>query len=183
MENFEIINTQKTKSIAANAMTYGIMVGFAMIVYSVILYAFDLSMNKALSWVSYILLITAMYIGSTKYRTSYTDTGYLPYGKAFLSNFLIGLFASILMLIWTYIFLKFIDKGMINQILEKTQEGMLESNPNMTQEQMDMAMKYTKIFMRPEIMAIVGLLSTAFFSVILSLIIAFFVKKEEPIVL
>ena len=183
MENLEITNDKPIKSIAANALFYAVIVGFAMIVYSVILYAFDLSTNKALSWISYILLIAGMYIGSTKYKTSFANGGFLSYGKAFQSNFLIGLFASIIFALWTYIFFKFIDNGIINQLLEKTQESMLEGNPNMSEEQMEMAMKYTKIFMRPEAMAIMTLLITTFFSTILSLIVAIFVKKEEPLIL
>ena len=124
MENFEIINTKNTKSIAANALPYGIMVGFAMIVYTVILYAFDLSMNKALSWLSYIVLIAGMYIGSKQYRTLYND-GYLSYGKAFQSSFMIGLIGSVLVVAWTFIFFKFIDKSMVAQIIEKAQESCL----------------------------------------------------------
>lgn len=182
MENFEIINTKNTKSVTANALPYGIMVGFGMIVYSVILYAFDLSMNNALTWLSYIILIVAMYIGSKQYRTLYSE-GYLSYGKAFTSNFMIGLIASVMIVVWTFIFFKFIDKSMVIQIIEKAQESMLEKNPNMSEEEMSMGMKYVKIFTTPLMMSIMGLLYNLFFSVILSLIVAIFVKKEEPIVL
>ncbi len=177
MENFENV-TKNTKSVAKNAQYYGLMVGFAMIVFGVILYAFDMSTNRALSFLTYVFLIAGMYIGSKKYRTSYTE-GYLSYGKAFKSNFLIGLFASLLVLVWTFIFFKFIDKGIITQILEKSQEGMLESNPNLSEEELNMGMKYVKMFTTPVMMSVIGLLSNLFFSVIFGLIVAIFVKKED----
>ncbi len=182
MEDFEVIENKSTKSIAANALNYGVIVGFAMLVYGVILYAFDMSMNRILPMLAYILLIAGMYIGSEKYKTSYTD-GYLSYGKSFRSCFLIGLFASLLLVVWNYIFFEFIDKGMATQILNKAQESMLESNPNMSEDEMNMGMKYVKMFTTPVMMSIMGLLYNLFFSVILALIVAIFVKKEEPVII
>jgi len=182
MEDLEVTNVKNTKSLALNALNYGVIVGFAMIVFGVILYAFDLTMNRVLSMLTYILLIAGMYIGSKKYRTAYTD-GFLSYGKAFQSSFMIGLVASVLLIIWNYIFFEFIDKTMVTQIIDKAQESMLERNPNMSEEEMNMGLKYVKMFTTPIMMAIMGLLYNLFFSVIIGLIVAIFVKKEEPIVI
>ena len=56
---------------------------------------------------------------------------------------------------------------------------MLEKNPNMSEEEMNMGMKYVKIFTTPLMMSIMGLLSNLFFSVIISLIVAIFRKKRR----
>jgi hypothetical protein len=68
---------------------------------------------------------------------------------------------------------------MVTKIIEKAQEGMLERNPNMSEDEMNMGLKYVKMFTSPLMMSIMGLIYNLFFSVILSLIIAIFVKKEE----
>ena len=176
--NLDINEIEKSKSVTMNALNYGIIVGFIMIVYSVILYSFNMSENKILSFSSYIFLIIGMYYGSNKFRTLYSD-GFLSFSKSFKSNFLIGLFASLLMVFWTFIFFQFIDTEMVTKIIEKAQEGMLERNPNMSEDEMNMGLKYVKMFTSPLMMSIMGLIYNLFFSVILSLIIAIFVKKEE----
>ncbi len=60
---------------------------------------------------------------------------------------------------------------------------MLESNPNMTEDEMNMGLKYVKMFTSPLMMAVMSLLYNLFFSVILGLIIAIFVKKEESTII
>jgi hypothetical protein len=180
--NLDSNETQISKSVTMNALNYGIIVGFIMIVYSVILYSFNMSENKILAFLSYIFLIIGMYYGSNKFRTLYSD-GFLSFGKSFKSNFLIGLFASLVMVLWTFIFFQFIDTEMVTKIIEKAQEGMLESNPNMTEDEMNMGLKYVKMFTNPLMMAVMSLLYNLFFSVILGLIIAIFVKKEESTII
>jgi hypothetical protein len=166
----------KQKSIGANALTYGAITAAAMIVYSLILFILNLYLNKPLGYVNYLLLIAGMVLGTLNFR-KLNDRGLLPYGKAFTSCFLIGLIASVISIIYFFIYMKFINTGMINEMLEQARQEMMTKN--LSEEQMDKAMEYTAKFMQPAWMMVFGLLMYVIVSVILSAIIAIFLKKED----
>jgi chaperone required for assembly of F1-ATPase len=56
---------------------------------------------------------------------------------------------------------------------------MLAQNPNMTDEQLEQGLKMVAIFSTPTAMAIMGFIVNLIVSVILSLIIAIFAKRED----
>jgi uncharacterized protein YacL len=57
---------------------------------------------------------------------------------------------------------------------------MLQKSPDMTGEQLDMAMTWTKKFMSPMLMVPVTVLMYSFIGLIYSLIIGAIVKKDKP---
>lgn len=173
------IEIKKPQAMFPAVLKYSLIFSFVIILYNVVLYAFNLNENKFLGWLVYGFFIAAMIIGSNKYKNDNCD-GFLTYGKSFLSSFLIGLFISIVISIWTFIFMEFIDKELVIKILEKSEEAMLERNPNMSQNEIDMGMKYVKIFTSPLMMSVMSLITNIIMSVIFALITAIFIKKEEP---
>ena len=173
------IEIKKPQALFPVVLKYSIIFSFVIILYNVVLYAFNLNENKFLGWFVYVFFIAAMIIGSNKFKNENCD-GYLSYGKSFLSSFLIGLFISIVISVWTYIFMEFIDKELVAKILEKAEESMLERNPNMSQNEINMGMKYVKMFTSPVMMSVMSLITNIIMSVIFALITAIFIKKEEP---
>ena len=166
----------KQKSIGANALTYGAVTAAAMIVYSLILFILNLYMNKPLGYINYALLVGGMVWGTLQFRKS-TENGLLPYGKAFTSTFLIGLFASIISIIYFLIYIKFINTGMINEMIEQARQEMVAKN--LTDDQIEKAMGYTTKFMQPAWMVVFGLLMYVIVSVILAAVVSIFLKKED----
>jgi hypothetical protein len=168
----------QTKSISSNALTYGAITGAALIVFSLLLYVLNLYMNKPLSYVAYGLLIGGMFWGTFQYRKLYSN-GFLSYGKAFTSSFLIGLIASVISIIYFIIYLKFINTGFMQEMMEQTRMQMEASSSGMSEEQMEKALEYTAKFMQPGWMVGFGLLMYIFLSAIFAAVIGIFVKKED----
>jgi hypothetical protein len=170
---------ENPRSSAQNGIIFGLMTGAALVVFSLILYISGQLMNKTLGYLSFVLLIGGMVYGTLEYRKKYAN-GFLSYGKAFTSCFLIGLFAGLVAAVYTFVFAQFIFPGYGNMILEKAREGMLTSGREMSEEQIDTALEYTRKFTTPVMMAIWGTVTYALFSAIFALIIAIFLKKEDP---
>jgi len=63
--------------------------------------------------------------------------------------------------------------------LQQAEDKMFESNPELTDEQIDMAMGMTKKFMNPGMMAGMAFLAYTFFGLIFSLLASIFIKKED----
>lgn len=82
--------------------------------------------------------------------------------------------------IYNYAFMTFIEPDFVSQSIEIAREQMLTQNPDMTQEQMDMAMGITEKMMTPTIMAAMGIIFTLFLGFIVSLIAGLFMKENRP---
>ena len=67
----------------------------------------------------------------------------------------------------------------IQNLLDQAEEKMFESNPELTDEQIDMAMSMTKKFMNPGMMAGMSFLANTFFGLVFSLLASIFIKRED----
>jgi hypothetical protein len=169
---------EKKQSSIANGFSFGMITGGAMIILSLILFLLDQHMNRALTWTAYIVMIAGMIYGTLEYRKK--SNGFLSYGQAFGSCFWIGLFAGILSTVYFVVFVQFIHPGFMNEMMDLTRQQMIESQPDMSEEQMEKALEISSAFMSMPAMAIMGLVSYAIGSSVFGLIIAIFLKKEDP---
>jgi hypothetical protein len=169
---------EKKKSVSSNALMYGALVAAAGIVYSMILYIADLSMNNALQYVTYLFYIGGMILGTLQYRKLYQND-FMTYSQAVKNSFLIGFFASLMLAVFSFIFFKFIDPGMIDRIIEMTRNKMTEANPQMTEEQIEKALSISGFFTNAYVLPIMTIITSSIFSIIFALILGIFLKKED----
>jgi hypothetical protein len=156
-------------------LTNGLILGLIGIVYSLVLYFLNMSTNKSIGYVFILVQIVVLFFLVKSYRDNYMH-GMITFGQALGTGVIICLYYSIIMAIFTYILYAFIDTGLIDKILAMSEEAGLKKG--YSQEQIDMGMKFTKKIMTPPVMAIFGIFSNMFFGVIMSLIVAAFVRKE-----
>jgi len=159
-----------------NAMNYGAVVGLVLIIVSVLFHILGKSDSDMQTWVAYAVIIAGIVIGTQNYRDNVLG-GYITYAQCLSSGTLIALFSSIITAFYTYIFFTFIDASLIDMILEKQMIVMEEKG--LDDEQIEMAMKYTRKFMTPLWMSVIGLLSYTFMGFIFSLVTSFFLKRKD----
>lgn len=167
---------KKNPSILVNALTWGVIIGLVMIVYSVILYMLNQTFNQALGFAGVILLIAGLAIAMKSYRDNVLD-GILPFGKAFGFGVLIIIVAALLGAIFTYLLYAVIDTELSEKMLEFTTERMLKRG--MPEAQLDIALERVEKFQKPLPVAISGLVTSILGGVVISLIMAAIFKKEE----
>jgi len=165
---------QKTNVWKAN-LTNGLILGLIGIVYTLVMYFMDLTINKIQGYVFLLILIVALFFLLKSYRDNYLH-GYMTYGQAVGAGVVIFLYYSIIMAIFTYILYAIIDTGLIDKQLAAAEELMAKRG--LPQEAMDAGLKVQKKMMKPEIMAPLGIFGNMLYGVIMSLIVAIFVKKE-----
>ena len=170
---------EKPRSVISNGIYFGLITGAAMIVFSLVMFLLDLYLNRAVSSVGYVFLVAGMIWGTLEFRKKYSN-GFLSYGKAFSSCFWIGLFAGIIGAVYLFVFAKFIHPGFVNELIEVQRAGMMASNPEMSDDQVDQAMSMASKFMSPVIMTVWALVAYAAMSAVIGLIAAIFLKKEDP---
>ncbi len=169
---------EKMKSAFMPSLMPGIYLAFALIIYTLLLFVLDVDMESPLKYGSYIIMAIGLYLSIVAFRDKHLD-GYITYGKAFSAGFYTGLFASIIASIFTIIYVQYIDTELIANILILAEEGMLEQNPDMSNEQIDQALAMTEMFTSPIMMGVMGFIANVILSAALSLIIAIFAKREN----
>lgn len=156
-------------------LTSGVILGLIGIVYTLVAYFFDLTLNKVQGYVFLVILLVALYFFIKSYRDNYLH-GQITYGQAVGSGMVIFLYYSIITAIFTYILYAFIDPGLIDKQIAMTEEIMQKRG--LPQEAMDAAMKIQQKMIRPGIIAPMSILSNMLFGLVMSLIIGIFVKNE-----
>ncbi len=166
------------KSAFMPSLMPGIYLGFALIMYTLVLFILDVDMESPLKYGSYAIMAIGLYMSIIAFRDKQLD-GFISYGKAFSAGFYTGLFASVIASIFTIIYVQYIDTELIANILLVAEESMLEANPDMSNEQIDQALSMTEMFTSPIMMGVMGFIANLILSAILSLIIAIFAKREN----
>lgn len=188
MENLETPNNDQinqtnpfdaapTVSLGKNALNYGLILGGISVVFSILLWVMGQTTNKYLGYIGLLFTIGVMYYGTKEYRDKHLG-GFMTYGKAFTSNFLIGLYSTIIGSIFMFILYKFIDPTLLASMKDMAIDAAMQKNSNVTQEQLEKTMSFV---MSPVFFAISALLGGAIFAVILALLVSIFHKKELPL--
>jgi hypothetical protein len=158
-----------------SSLMHGLMVGLAVVIYSVLLYVLDLNLVSALNYVVYVIFIAGFILGTKAYRDNNLN-GSISYGKAFGYSMIILLVAALIHTIYSYLMVTVIDPDIIDKMIALGEEKMLEQG--MTDEQIEMAQSIQTKFMNPAFMMITGFLGQVIFGTIIALITSAFVKKE-----
>lgn len=153
----------------------GLILGLVGVVYSLIMYFLDLSLNKTQGYVFILVQLTILYFLLKSYRDNFMH-GQITYGQSVGAGVIICLYYAIIMAIFSYVLFTIIDPGLVAKQLALTEADML--NKGIPQATIDTGMAFTAKLMKPSIMSILGLFVSMFFGTILSLITSIFIKKE-----
>ena len=158
-----------------HATAFGLASAIATIILALGLYLADLR-NSALNYLSYPILITIMVIGVRKWREQ--NGGFLGFGPTYMHLFLQTLAFSVIITVWTMVFMSVIAPGLMEEEMLKQQVKMEEEG--MSQAQIEMAMSYARKFSSPGVIAVFALIGNIIFMGLINLIVAAIVKKDPP---
>ena len=169
---------EKTKSAVNASMVYGALLALALIVFSLLLYILDLSANRSVAWLQYAVILAGIIVAQFHFRKNYS-AGFLSFGKAFTLGFLTVLFSAIIFAVYNYIFLKYIDPGVLEEAFAKAEQEM-EQRGGMSEVEMDKALSLMEKFRSPLMAAVSGIFMNVIIGLILSLVGAVITRKENP---
>ncbi len=165
---------QKVNVWKAN-LTNGLILGLIGIVYTLVMYFLDLSLNNAQGYVFILIQIVVLYFLVKMYRDNFMH-GMITFGQALGAGIVICLYYSIIIAIFTYILYAFIDTNLIDKMLAMTEEKLLDRG--LSQSQIDAGMNVQARIMKPGFIAPISIFGNMFQGLIMSLIVAAFVRKE-----
>lgn len=159
-------------------MNYGTLYGILIIVTSLVFYILGFEQdNTAVSIINLVITIGGLFFFMNKYKSDVTN-GFISFSKSFRSGILISLFGAILSGFYNWIFMSFIDPGVIDKAKETAYERAISGGQ--TEEQAIAQLEMAEPFMTPIGMTLTGLVFFIIIGLILSAIIAAFIKKDNP---
>jgi hypothetical protein len=156
-------------------LTNGIILGLIGIVYSLIMYFLDIYLNNIQGYIFILVQIVILYFLVKLYRDNFMH-GMITFGQALGAGVVICLYYSIIIAIFTYILYAFIDTNLIDKMLAMAEEKLLDRG--LSQSQIDAGMSVQSKIMKPGFIAPMSIFGNMFQGLIMSLIVAAFVRKE-----
>jgi ABC-type phosphate/phosphonate transport system permease subunit len=169
---------EKSTPIWKVSLNFGLIAGVIVIIFQLIIYLLDLKNPEDYKWINiipYLVIIGGMIWANLTFRDVHNN-GLSTYGECFKTAFFTGLFASILVSVYVFV-LGSLDDSIMKEALSKAEESMYEQN--LTDAQIDQAMKVSRFFVKPIISALSTLIVNVIVSAILSLVISLFTKREQ----
>jgi len=171
----------ETKSVFLPSLVAGTIVAAVLVIFNLTLFLLGIDVESSAQYIYYVLFALGLAWAVYSVRNNTLD-GYATYGKALVIGVYASLAIAVIMAVYTYVYMEYINPGMIQEMLSKAEDSMIEANPNMSDEDLNKALEMTRMIMKPALMAPVTIISTALTGTLFSLAIAFFAKNEDRVV-
>ena len=165
----------QSNSVNHMAMSYGLYMGLALILNSVIFYVMGSPFSQISGYISYAIIIGGIALAMRAYRDNNPEEG-VTYGRALGLGTLQAFFASVILGFFTFVLFKLVDNTLIDKFFTFLEAQLLKNGTSENQVDTVMAM-YRKV-MTPLTYSLSQILSVTFMGFIFSLIIAIFFKKQ-----
>jgi hypothetical protein len=160
------------------ALIYGAILGFVGILLGVIFYFLNLTTESWVGYVSIVVSIAVMAYCLLAYRKEYLG-GYASFGQIFVMALVIGIIASILSTIYTYVMYTVVDPDLTEKIRLMAEERIM-NNPRIPESMYEDVMDRMEGRFTPARMTRMALIWGVAANAIIGLILAAFIKKNPP---
>jgi len=156
---------------------YGLIMAVIAILYFVVMNVAGVDMTQGIGrWASIIFYIGIIVLAQKHYKEN--GNGFMSYGDGLGITFWIALITSVISSIFTFIYMKFIDIGFVEQIMDKQREALAERG--LSEDQIDRAIEMSSKLMTPEMMLVLGIIGGLIVILIVGLIVTLFTQKRNP---
>tara|TARA_B100000401_G_C52606977_1_gene624767 strand:- start:55 stop:825 length:771 start_codon:yes stop_codon:yes gene_type:complete len=157
------------------AMNYGAYLGLALIAISFIVYILGLEEQKSIliSLLSYFIIFIGIGNSLIIYKNNYNDE-FLSYSKYIKIGTTVAFFASVIFAFYQLIYINFINTEFIENALKITEQEILNSNPEISDEELDGALLITERVLQPQFLFLLNLITITFQGFFISIIFLWF---------
>lgn len=165
----------QNNSVTKEAMNFGLYMGLALVLNSVVFYVTGKPFSTISAYISYALIIGCLSWALWSFREYLGEQG-LTYGRALGFGTLLSLFASLIVAFYTFVLYKIVDPGLIDKLLIFIEENLIKSGS--PENQVETVINLYKKVLSPLTFSLGQVLNITFLGFILSLIIAIFFRRE-----
>ena len=169
-----------SSTLKSHILQYGILLGGISVVFALMLFFLDMhyTQESAVNWINWAITITILLMAIYSFRKS--NDGFLSLSEALKLGLGISVISALVAIVYTFILINFLDPDTIEKTIEVTQNKMLDENPEMSQEQIDMAKEMQLKFSSIGVISTIILIFSLVFGFIVSLISGLILKRNRP---
>ncbi len=158
--------------------TYGLLLGVAGIVFSVMLYSMDMHYEQGweIRIIGTLLMIAAIVLGTIQFKKA--NSGYLTIANALKLGAGIALVGGILSIVYYALLTNVIEPDFMDKVMEIAKVKTFEENPNLTEEQWNQGVEMQKSFAWIAYPAII--IINVGIGLVIGLVTGLIMKKQKP---
>jgi hypothetical protein len=161
-------------------LNYGLLLGILSVIMGVIMYVTNAYIDPSIIYtiIGFLILIGVISYGINAFKIE--NGGYLNLGDALKIGIGIAVIGGIITAIWSYLLMNFIEPDYMLQMMDVSREKLMETNPNLTDAQMNSMMEMSSKFTTPWMIMAFSLIGNLFFGLLISLIAGLIMKNKNP---
>lgn len=169
-------NQVSTKGIMVNN---GIILGVLIVLINVGIYALGQTFdpNPVFTVLQYLVPLAVIYMGIKKFRELNDNS--LKLGEAIKIGLGISLIGGIILAVYTFVLVNYIEPEYFTKMFEAVENKMLETNPNMSEEQIEMSLSMLKKMSGAWITIGTVIMTSLFGGLLYSLISGLILKRNK----
>ena len=156
---------------------YGLLTGLVSVIISFGLYALELEQQPVLRFLTIAVLVVGIILAMRNFKAQ--NAGYMGYGQGLTVGLTVSGVVGMLSAAFMYVYTTFVDPEVVQRLLDKARVDF-EAKGSMTDAQIDQAVEMSSKFMTGPIMLVFALLGTLVLGLLISLLVAAFVKNPKP---
>ena len=170
----------QTPKLTTYMLKYGGLLGGVSVIFALMLFSLDLHYGQepAVNYVNYLITITGIVLGIYTFRKD--NEGFLSLGEALKIGLGISLISAVIAIIYTGLLMNVIEPTFMEKASEIAKNKMIDENPEMTQEQLNVALDMMKKFQGFGVISAFILIFSLFFGLLISLVSGLILKKARP---
>ena len=140
-------------------MNYGTVLGFCLILIALLYWILGIEEQQSVipSILNNIVIIGFLVYAISYYRDN-ANNGFISYAESLKLGTSVAFFSSVIMALYTFIYITYLNPDMLANIMNMTEQAMLESDPDISDQQLDLVLSMTSKFMQPHWLMIMGVL-------------------------
>jgi hypothetical protein len=166
---------QQPVSLWKSSLTYGLFLGIALVLVSVVFYATGNTFAQSAQFISYGVMIAGIVIAQLQFRK--LQGNIMTYGQALGIGVLTMLFASVITGFFTYLLYAVIDPSLQEQLRLSIEEQIVKQG-RVPEDQIDTAVEIASKFQKPPMMFLMGIFGGTFIGLIISLLTSIFTQRK-----
>lgn len=163
------------------AMNYGAVLGLCLALIALLLWVLGVDEQQSVitSVLNNVVIIGFLVYAISKYRDNINNS-FISYSESLKLGTTVAFFSSVIMAFYTFLFVSYINPNALSEIIIMTEQVILQSNPEISEEELELGLEMVGKLTQPHWIMILGVLSGTFMGFFYSAIISIFVKNPDP---
>jgi hypothetical protein len=159
------------------ALNWGIIIGLVVVILSLLAYMIGMDKVRSLQWINLLIMLGLIVVAQVQYKNNNPGIE-IGYGRMLGLALLVGLFASVVLAIYNYIFMTFIAPEFLEFIRQQGELSIM--NQEMPASAREKALEMQEKFTQPWVMSAFTIFQMEFMVFVGALLTSIFTKGTAP---